>query len=470
MFGAYYASRHDYGHYRSCAVTGIYQFPSNLSDSTRFVETLQYALTKTVERHPELCYGIVNKSKDEPAHLYRLPELRWDDIVEIKNDLIEDGDAVLEDTAGSIHDRLFTNQYTRPAWSLVVLRYTDQPNLSTIRTDIIFASHHGISDGSSCLAFHKTLQSHLRTGSQLSNEDRRSRWPYQVADDISKPIFLEDKFSLTKFLDLPAKTKQSDPSFDPWTASAPILDSIDSLRTKAASLSIPFTQVTNILAYCRQRSITLTGLVHGLILIHLSKAVPHAQTFRGTTPVSLRAFTKTSPDEIVNHVSSVYHNWSPEHISIFRRVEEKSTEEDLTITTVAQIYQETVRAEMRDIPIHGPETVVFAAKVKDFDEFCEQSMKITKRSTTYEISNIGLLKAAELEEEKRVDVVNLEKLIFSQSTMVTGCPINCNVVSIAHGPLTITLTWQDGTLEAEIMYGLRDFLKRRLLQTLPNQA
>jgi len=461
------------GHYNNCAVIGTYRFPNSLVASDIFLDTLKHALAKTIDRHPELCYGIHHRSGEEPAHLYRIPELKWDDIVEVEEDLVENGDPILEKAASRIHDRRFTDQYNRPAWTLSVLKYQSQGDSNLFRVDIIFAGHHGVADGGSCLAFQKTIQAYLYQDSAGQEQDRVSRWPYAVPDTASSPILLEDKMPLKPFLDLPVVAKVADTILDPWTANPPTVLNKDSLHTQVASLTLPFAQVTDVLAYCRQRGITLTGLLHGLILIYLSKALPQAQTFRGSTPISLRAFTGTSTDEIVNHISSIYHDWKPEHISLLRRSSEKSSEENEAISIIAQSFQDEVRAEMKAIPIRGPEAVFIARILENpasIDEMCLAAEKSAKRSTTYEVSNVGLLKASELNGDVGGQVVRLERAMFTQSAMMTGCPLNCSVVSVAHGPLAITLTWLEGVVDDAIVYGLRDFLSRRLSTATPEKA
>ena len=101
---------------------------------------------------------------------------------------------------------------------------------------------------------------------------------------------------------------------------------------------------------------------------------------------------------------------------------------------------------------------------------CLAAEKSAKRSTTYEVSNVGLLKASELNGDVGGQVVRLERAMFTQSAMMTGCPLNCSVVSVAHGPLAITLTWLEGVVDDAIVYGLRDFLSRRLSTATPEKA
>lgn len=85
-------------------------------------------------------------------------------------------------------------------------------------------------------------------------------------------------------------------------------------------------------------------------------------------------------------------------------------------------------------------------------------MKI-KRSTTYEISNIGLVKRAQATERESV---RLEKLVFTQCGNVWGEALGCGVISLADGPLVVSLHWQDGAMEEEAVRGLSEYLARRL--------
>jgi hypothetical protein len=67
-----------------------------------------------------------------------------------------------------------------------------------------------------------------------------------------------------------------------------------------------------------------------------------------------------------------------------------------------------------------------------------------ERGTTYELSNVGLVKIAGNQANAKV---KLEKLVFTQCAVVAGHAIDCSVISTLDGPLVLSLTWQQGVVK-----------------------
>lgn len=80
-----------------------------------------------------------------------------------------------------------------------------------------------------------------------------------------------------------------------------------------------------------------------------------------------------------------------------------------------------------------------------------------KGGYTYEVSNIGVVRAIERAE------VQLEKLVFTQCAMPAGPAVACSVVSVVDGPLVLSLTWQEGVVEEGFMAEIKAGLESRLM-------
>jgi hypothetical protein len=466
LLGEYFGARHSYGHYRSCAVTGSYiQVAGNPWNFESLIKGLQYALYRTIKRHAALSYGVVTDTDTETetrkACLLQLSAIHWEDVTDISFSTSLDGgeDDKLAEKLGVAHQHLFTEQHQRPAWNLVVLIHQDPLSHAISRVDLGFVSHHAIADGTSCAAFHKSL---LTYWNQMQHEMATpSEWPYVVPQDLLRHPFMEEVFPfLLEKRDSPSQNIRSDKScsLDPWTANLPCLPSMEDYVSYVKFITIPAAQVNEILSFCHGLKITLTGLLHSLIVIYLSKTIKEAHGFCGSTPVSLRRFTAITNDEIANYISCISHDWQDPLVSSARSCSEDAKDEQKIISEISLQFHAEVVQEVDNFLVAGAILFDRLSAIKDFDQYCQASLK-TKRSTTYEVSNVGLVRLPQITEK---DEVKLEKLVFTQSGNVFGEPIGCSVVSLADGPLTLALHWQDGALDEEVVHGLREYLDRRL--------
>ena len=204
LLGRYYAARHSHGQYRSCAVTGVYYFDGQdfQNFQKHLIEFLKFSLGKTIERHPALCYGLLEKTKNSEAQFVRLQTIRWEDIVEIHTSTSEDKVVALPKVLGLGHQHLFKDQRQKPAWKIIVLLH-DNGSLtsnSSFRADII--SHHAIADGISGSAFHKTLLEAFYQASLHSKS--QNGWPYLVPPSSLEPLAIEKAFPFTQGISAPS--------------------------------------------------------------------------------------------------------------------------------------------------------------------------------------------------------------------------------------------------------------------------
>jgi hypothetical protein len=167
--------------------------------------------------------------------------------------------------------------------------------------------------------------------------------------------------------------------------------------TRIKCITIPTLQLNNILKICHRLEITLTGLLHSLIVIFLSRSIPEAQGFRATTPYSMRRFTKLSEDEIANHILWISTSWPEALLTSSRTVSENSPAEEELVTKIAKLYQVQMAAEFARAPKYGADASIGISRIGDFDRFCEEGMR-GRRGYTYELSNIGAVDMMEGDE------------------------------------------------------------------------
>lgn len=453
LLARYYSARHVVGHYRSCGVTGRYI----LSDTQNLSNILKYALAKNIIRHPSLCYSITPESSTSEAELIRLKTINWSDVVNFCTSDLPVGkeDAALAKELGVGHEWLWSD-CNKPTWKIIVLEHENASVDYGLRVvDIAFVSHHAIVDGISAGAFHKSLLAFLQEACTLQNLE--SDWPVIIPSDISKPQQIEDLVKYTPNSN--SSATETDPGSEAWTALPPSLPSISEYNSRVSIITIPSTTLQVILKNCRLHQTTITGLLHSLIVIQLSKLVPESQCFNAVTPYSLRPFSHLPSTEIANHVSYITSSWPTSLIEKARSCFPNTTEENMVIRAISKQYQSEISNELGRIPTHGPQMLNNVSAIQDFTTYCEEGFG-ARRSHTYELSNIGVVTIPALPEPSNL---TLEKLIFTQCGMVVGPAIGFGVVSLAGGPMVVSLYWQQEIVEEEFMEELRSGLEDRLL-------
>jgi hypothetical protein len=70
----------------------------------------------------------------------------------------------------------------------------------------------------------------------------------------------------------------------------------------------------------------------------------------------------------------------------------------------------------------------------------------SKREYSFEVSNVGVMDGL----DDHANVVRVKRVLFSQSSNVTGAAYVFSVASVKGGDLVVGLTWQDGIVEAEL--------------------
>ncbi|KAF7906650.1 hypothetical protein EAF00_000929 [Botryotinia globosa] len=469
LLGNYYSVRHQLGLYRSCAVTSYYTFTPTTPNATQeLISRLQHALSKTIEEHPSLCYGLLpgSKSHNLPARFKRLSQISWDDLVSISAlDTSSDAQSQEErigEELGASHEQLFQDQETQPAWKLRV--FVHEMEDETCKVYILFVANHAIADGLSCASFQRTLHEQLSLATVETVQKSRAQWPYKVPDTIGKPIAIEDAMKIS-----PPGYESFTPNTAPltdkkeakiWAGNFPNMPTIESYKSLVLLVTIPPEKVQRVLETSRRLKITVTGHLHGLITSYLARAVVTNDQLglKAHTPYSLRKFSKLALSEVANHVAFITTTWDAELLDRLRHARDESPEEALIASMGRQITQE-ISADLQRIEARGGVPHLRnVAKIADLEAYCLAGMS-AERSETYELSNLGVVRLNKVPQEPSL---KLDGLIFSQCGMVFGAPIGCNVVNLEGGPLVISLTWQKGGVEDEVMEGLQKFLKIRL--------
>ena len=87
------------------------------------------------------------------------------------------------------------------------------------------------------------------------------------------------------------------------------------------------------------------------------------------------------------------------------------------------------------------------------------------RDTTFQISNVGSIENRPADRNVRQHC-RIERLVWTQSAMVTGPLFTVGAASVEDGPLTFTITWQKGAIDDgladSIVCTFQDLLRRTI--------
>lgn len=424
---------------------------------------VEHAVAQAILAHPILQVGIKGEETKDPYFVY-LPSLdlsqivRWETVHHATN-----RDDALQRILEKRHSTLWPNIGQQPGYEVIVLR-SDSGVSSTkdegAVVDIVFAWHHAMADGTSGAIFQRTLLDALNKPAPLSSFspsthiltlNRMELLPPQEAlinFSVSWPFFFKTLW--TTFA--PSFLRPSAEKF--WTG-APITSEKISTRLRLFTFSPAITSA--ILAQTKKHSTTPTPLLHILVAQSLANRVPEAigAGFKSTTPISLRRLVPPSsninPDTaLANIITAADHTFPA---STINKLRSNHTDEE-QIWALTAVLGAELKAKVASLP--GDDMVGLLSWITDHHKRLLD--KVGKpRETTWEISNVGAVDMAGSEGEWKVD-----RMVFSQSGSVAGLALNVNVVAVKGAELAVTLTWQKGILEEDVVAGVAKDLERWL--------
>ncbi|GAP92645.1 hypothetical protein SAMD00023353_5900070 [Rosellinia necatrix] len=516
LLGRYYSARHTLGHYRSVCVAAEYVVPSLSSLETKqgLCDALEHSLQATIRAHSGLCFGLTDKADGSTPLFQQVDIIQQGDVVRyIETDGL-DTETSREDLLRR-HIETAHAEFWRvgmPAWKAIVLLPSDARPASgtgTKRRDdhdarrrtvyVAFLVHHAIADGLSGLAFHTALMENFATAQE------RPQWPIVFREPQPTPPVLDD---FIDFAALSIPHAQDDDDNDDaqhivWSCcssssgNVTALPSLDSFKSRIRLIALTRAQSARVLATCRDLGVTVTSLLHGAICAALAGVLPYDDDddgdddnplmgVRAATPYSLRRFTGATPREILNHVSYASKYVPGARLRALRRQSAlHNGDDDPTaaaaataavvgqrgrLAALAREFGDDMRAELARFPARNAWAEI--GGVADLVAHCRRRVG-RPRGYTYELSNIGALAGISSSSSSSSSPsssssarIGLEKLFFTQSGMVTGPALGFNCVSVASGPLTIAITWQEGVVEEDLVDSIARDLSERLIHSI----
>lgn len=465
------SSRHHLGIYRCVTVSCRHLHPqsSSLPRGDQISPSFFAALASIVEQQPILRVGITGEDSSN-AHWTHIPQLDLKDYVSVELvscETVQEYEDKIAEHQGWEHDQKWQNLETRSPWRITIVRPSSN-NESVSKElsgqeDVFFSFHHSLMDGTSGREFHEMLLSAL-SAHQNQDKDFSTELSFPEPPSLHQPLEAVVNFSLSWRFMLGILWSHFGPRvFKPkpqrvWNAKP--IDFALPYKTRIKPLDFSPETLSALLDACRSHSVTLTALLHSLVLTSLAKRLSsspaESPAFLSGTPISLRPYLTKKPNgkqasqpaPLRCLVSTCVHQFSPKTVSALRA---PNADIDALIWQNALQAKKDLAAKLALTP--KDDMAAMLKFISDWIEFW-RSRDGKPRTESWEISNIGVLKSAETTNSPKAT-----RMLFSNGAMVAGPPIGVDVASVAGSKLTVSLSWQDKAVDDELIDQLRSDLR-----------
>ncbi|KAF2670614.1 hypothetical protein BT63DRAFT_439609 [Microthyrium microscopicum] len=446
----YSASRHILNFYNNVGVSATYEnlLQDISQDSLR--SHIYSACHEAIRTHPALsAVPIAPPNKSSELYFARLDKIELDNCVlfqerkaprpqygQDEEDVIMDPE--LDDLIATQHNVSWRLQIEAgdlsPVWRLVVLFNPTTSTDSSFTACFIF--HHSIGDGTSGVAFHRTLLRGLRSSIELPVKDIKS--VVETPKDARLHPCVEDSLSLSLSLGYIAG-----PLIDntlPWIFSTKSAlwaggNIVDEPKSQFRSMTFSAAASKKLVAACKKNRTTVSALLQAALADVLFKLLPEQfQSLKSSCPVSLRPLLREKG--IDNGTFGVYIGAADVE---FQRSELAVPPEGLSPAFALIRVSQRVREELVRFVAKGAKnlSIGLLKYVSDLNSFFTSKLG-TARDTSFEVSNLGVVKE---------DPEHMSAMVFSQSANVTGAAFCVSSVTSGDGRLVLGFSWQEGVVE-----------------------
>ncbi|KAM0218005.1 hypothetical protein ACHAQD_007205 [Fusarium lateritium] len=442
---------HLMGLYRCVIVSARYTLPPDTPPSN---DAILAAMGNLITDNPILRVGIQGEGRTE-AFFTHITKTKLQDFVEFRSCSEENYEKALEDVHCWCHDQFWQDIETRPPWRAIVLRPGETPGFE----DIVFAFHHSLMDGMSGRLFHEKLLAHLND--LPPNPSSPDVLQFPEVPTLPEPQEKVVDYTTTIGFRISKLWTRNRPSFlapvpKPIWAGEPV-DFDRPHKTRLRTVDIPAEVVSSVLTAARSHGTSITGILHTLILVSLSRRIPSAPGFASSTPMSMRPYMSPTADPSLKEalfgcVTGTSHEHPLTETAPFRN---SKGDIDDHIWTYARKIKTELKQKASTLPVN--DDIQALVSVTDWPALL-QKKDGKPRIRSWELSNIGTLAPVD---GKR----SISRALFTNGVMVASDPMSVSVVSVKNSTLTLGITWCDGVVEDDVMDNLArdlDMFSKRL--------
>ncbi|KAL4794348.1 alcohol acetyltransferase [Aspergillus venezuelensis] len=446
----YSTARHPLRFYMNVAVTASYTLPESFGLP---LKDYVYKATETlINQHPVLSAIPLREETEEP-YWVRLPEVDLSQPITFQKPTqsltLDEHDSELQKLIETQHDTGF--EAPKPYWRLIVLTDGDHETQETTSKQrhftTVFVYHHALGDGTSGKAFHRTFLQALRNLKSLQQGEAHQtitppKNPLLPNLELVHPLPTSIPY-IAKILFKELVWNKRDPKL--WAGGVFQLP----LSTYVRFITLNAEQTSRLASVCREHKTTVTCAVETAIARSLFPHIPEQFTrVAGSVPITQRPWL---PDIITEDSIGVF---VQEHPEMFNRK---------VVTSNDFPWAETQRVRKnlkKELAKESKDTSVGLFKfVKDYRNGLLQPKIGKERSSTFELSSLGVVKTDKADDEA---LPQLNRIIFTQSASVTGSAIEFSLITGPDGYLTLGASWQPGVVEEEVIEKIVGTLRDKL--------
>ncbi len=451
--------------YRCVGQTARFNVPQSLLEDQDLGSVIEHAVAQTILSHPVLQVGIVGEDTPSPYFVY-LPSLdlsklvRWE---QVDGDTPAARDAALQRVLEARHSELWPDLHQQPGYEFIVLspNLANRSHAGSVVIEIVFAFHHGYGDGTSGVILQRTLLRALNNPIAVPSFNFSTHVltidtpaPLPPPQDALINFKISWSFLLKSLWDEfgPSLLKPT-PPVPAWAGKHVTLHP-DS--TCLRLLSFPPPTASGIVAHCREKSTTLTPLLHVLVLRSLVKRLPeHAisnNTLTCGTPISLRRLLPPGgkqgfdPDTSMGVVLATQdYRFSSSTICQIRA---GGNDSERLVWDLTSSFGKDLKRKVASLP--NDDITALMAWVSDYNAWWRKKLG-KEREETWQLSNVG---AADFDADDEKVGWSVDRVVFSQSGHVAGSAFSVSVSGVKGGDLAITLSWQESIVDDELLDGV----------------
>ncbi|KAJ3490406.1 hypothetical protein NLG97_g5792 [Lecanicillium saksenae] len=476
--GKFNTSRHHLGLCRCVILTGRYSTSDKdvidlfNGNDTVFANRLRAALAAVVNRHPMLRVGIANEGSADPEFI-ALRTINLQQVIDWRNHTAPYDDKVLIKSLEKDHDQLWSHVDSQPPWKIIVNQPpASQQSAGSCFVDISFAFHHAIGDAESALIFHRDLVQALNDDASHSTlaMDKKDVLSIKSAADLPGPleevvplktswIYVLCVLAFMMWSKIAPAWLKADPAKGPWGGKQ---ITFEPFETRLSILNIPNSTLSSTLKKCREKGTTLTPLLHALVLRSLSSRLHdnEANSFRASTPISLRYLTNTGFDRRnTMHclVTSHEFHYKQHMVSSLRAASQDDA--DASIWSAATSLGQSLRSKVSSLPKN--DQMGLLGFVSDWQQFWANKLG-AYRNDSWSCSNVGSLKAADSGAQAEGGTWVVDRLVFTQGALPAGPTFQVNVVGVENKGITITFSSQGGIVDEALIQAVASDIEASL--------
>ncbi|KAF0638320.1 hypothetical protein FPSE5266_20253 [Fusarium pseudograminearum] len=424
------------------------------SSASHFIRT---AVVQVMLKQPAMRVGIIGENSKQP----RFVALSSVDF----SQQVEYAEAPSVDSVARSLEKLLLQPWPdlskRPGWHVRVFHEPSSADKDVCRLRICLTVHHAIFDGESTARFHTSLIDALNNPDpavarmmdkspvvNLTGDCRDYPLPQEELINFTADIF----WIASELWNILAPSFLKPFTFQTW-AGEPYNPDIQAINIRYLSLNPIVTQA--VVKRCREEKTTMTNLLNTLCATSLARRVPltERQGFVNLTAVSLRPWIPENlhPNKTCMSVCASSHaqDFGPDVLAKIRQAE------DATIWELAVKLRQDMKRRTDTMP-HNEFSYLLRYAGDWRDIF--QARYGKPRRELWTLSNLGSIATPASK-----GPWELESVLFAQFAPVVSCALAVNAASVEGGDMMVSLVWQDGILETDLVEGVRDDLEMWLL-------